>query len=182
MKNDLDSAIARLDDYIRGLEIEPEYEEDLFARALAGNAPELDFRTRLENTLRSMAKRGTLDLWRTAREVEELVASGRRVRIFDIDLANPTPPDLSGDFDIFVTKVSIDLTGIRRCDLEVFTLDGRLLKKIPDIAFDPDDGALFMCCEAELARVSASVKAVSRLWGWSEDESERRLLAEYVSP
>jgi len=125
---------------------------------------------------------GTLDLWRTAREVEELVASGRRVRIFDIDLANPTPPDLSGDFDIFVTKVSIDLTGIRRCDLEVFTLDGRLLKKIPDIAFDPDDGALFLCCEAELARVSASVKAVSRLWGWSEDESERRLLAEYVSP
>lgn len=179
MKNDLDSALARLDDYVRGAELEPEYEEDLFERALEGRAPELAFRSTLEETFRAMNARGTLALWRTAREVEELVASGLRVLRYDFDFANPVPPDLTGDFDILVTKVPVDLRGIRRCEVEVVSLDGRLLKKMPDVAFDPDDGALFMCCEAELARTAAPAKAVTRLFG--VDDSGRRLLVEYVA-
>ena len=55
------------------------YEEDLFARALAGAAPELAFHTALGEQLRAMNARGTLDLWLTARGVERVVASGLRV-------------------------------------------------------------------------------------------------------
>jgi hypothetical protein len=180
--SDLDTALARLDDYLRRhASVEPadDYEQDLFERALAGAAPELGLREHLETALRAMNARGTLDLWLTAREVEQLSARGLRVLHYVLDPPNPAPLDLSADFDILVTKILIDLTGIRRVDAEVLTPDGVRLKLMPDIGFDPKDGAVFACCEAELARVSSAAKTVTRVW--AHDDAGRRLIGEIRS-
>ena len=173
---------ARLDDYLRGHMPEAEveaYEEDLFERALQAAAPELTFRAGLQNTLREMAARGTLELWLTERDLERLVAGGLRVRRYNIDAESFSPPDLTGEFDILVTRVPFDLTGVRRLDAEVFSLSGQQLKRMPDIAFDPADHAIFACCEAELARTAAAMNTVTRVY--AVDDSGRRLVCELKS-
>ena len=175
-----DQALTVLDDYLRGHMPEDQassYEEDLFARALRAEAPELSFRAHVQQNLRTMAERGTLDLWLTARDVERVRASGLRVKFYEIDNTADLPPlDLSDDFDILITKVPFDLTGVRRMDAEVFSATGQPLKTMPDIAFDPADGAVFACCEAELARAADAASTVTRVY--AVEDSGRRLLVE----
>ena len=80
-----DHLLDQLDDYVRGHMPDAQasaYEDELFARALSSEAPELSFRRELGQTFRQMAARGTLDLWLTARGVEELRASGPRPGVF----------------------------------------------------------------------------------------------------
>jgi hypothetical protein len=60
--------------------------------------------------------------------------------------------------------------------VEVSSSDGRLLQTMPDVDFDPADGATYACCEAELARTAAAANRTTRFWG--VDDSGRRLLLE----
>lgn len=181
-----DRALDQLDDYVRGHTPDgqtdaqtDQYEHELFARALANDAPELTFYADMRATLREMAARGTLQLWLTARDVERMLGSGLRIRRYELDVANPQPPDLSGEFDILITKIPFDLSGIRRLDAEVFSASGQPLKRMPEIAFDPADGAVFACCEAELARAADTTHTVTRVY--AVDDSGRRLLCEISS-
>lgn len=178
---DQDAAAARLDDYIRGVVDDvraSDYEEDLFERALAGTARELTFRAGLGATLRAMNARGTLDLWITASDVERLrAAPDLRVVVYELDLAHPVDPEVPPDTDLLITRIPVDLRGIGRLEAEVVAEDGRLLKRMPDIAFDPVDGAVYACCEAELARtVSSTQRTITRVF--ATDDSGRRLVLE----
>ncbi|MET0594451.1 MAG: hypothetical protein ABW133_17245 [Polyangiaceae bacterium] len=183
MRGDIDAAIGSLDDYVRGHMPDAaaqDYEEDLFARALSREAPELTWRDEVGRVLSVMKKRGTLNLWLTARGVDELLDSGLRVLQITVDPAMLADQDLAGDFDILVTKVPIDLTGVQKLDAEVYSSDGsRLLKTMPDIPFDPTDGAVYACCEAELARAASSVASLTRVW--ATDDAGRRLIGEIRS-
>jgi hypothetical protein len=182
MKADIDAAIGSLDDYARGHMDDAsahDYEEALFARALAEEAPELTWHDGLGRVLRIMKARHTLSLWLTAREVAELAQSGLKVLHFQVDTTLFSGPDLTGDFDILVTKVPLDLTGVQKLDAEVLSPEGKHLKMMRDIAFDPADGAVYACCEAELARSAGSVASVTRVW--ATDANGRRLLTEIRS-
>jgi hypothetical protein len=183
MNSDFNGALAELDDYVRGKDSDAQaeaYEDKLFARALAGEAPELTFRAQLARTFNTMDARGTLDLWLTSQDLARLLASGLRVMQFELDLAHPAVPDLSIDFDLLVTKIPLDLAGVRRLDAEVLSSDGVLLKTMPDITFDPRDQAVYACCEAELARTAASVGSITRVW--ATDDHGRRLVSEIGMP
>ncbi len=174
-----DESMAQLDDYVRGNLPESDvdsFEEELFARALRDEAPELAFREDLGRTLLGMRDRGTLDVWLTARGVADLVASGAKVARFDLDLANPGAPDFSQDFDLLVTRVPLSFDGVDTLEADVMTPDGRVLKTMPDIRFDREDGAVYACCERELAIVAAQVSTVTRVWARSS--AGRRLVAE----
>lgn len=176
-----DASIARLDDYVRGCDTAEQaeaYEVDLFMRAVEGAAPELEFRSELGRTFRAMNARGTMDLWLTAKDVERVAKSGRRVVQFELDLAAPAAPELPDEFDILITKVPMPLDGVHRLEAEVFSAaSGERLKVMPDIAFDPADGAVFACCEAELARTAASAPTtVTRVY--AIDDAGRRLVCE----
>jgi hypothetical protein len=182
MKEELKTATARLDDYVRGY---PEdapaedcesYEEALFARALAAAAPELTFRAELAATLREMDARGALEIWLTARDVERLRRSGRNIVFYELDAANPVPPEFTPDSELFIARVPLDLTGVRTLDVEILSLDGRVLKRMPDVHFDASDGAIYACCEAELARTAASsVGTRTRFWATDASGSSRLL-------
>ena len=126
-----------------------------------------------------MKKRGTLSLWLTTRGVDELADSGLRILRFTLDLTQPSGPDLQSEFDILVTKVLIDLTGVRRLEAEVLSPDGRLLKVMSDIPFDTADGAVYACSEADLARAAASVSSLTRVFATYDDG--RRLIGEIRS-
>jgi hypothetical protein len=179
---ELQTATARLDAYVRGY---PEdapaedcerYEEELFARALAGAAPELTFRAGLAAALQGMAARGTLDMWLTARDVERMRGSGLNIVFYEFDASNPVPPELGPDSELIITKIPLDLTGVRTLDIEILSREGRVLKRMPDVHFDAADGAIYACCEAELARTAASSTGTrTRLWATDESGSPRLL-------
>ena len=52
----------------------------------------------------------------------------------------------------------------------------RLSKVMPDVSFDAVDGAVFLCCEGDLARATAGFVATTRFYARYDDG--RRLLAE----
>ena len=179
MTHEHQAALARLDDYVRGHHDEQfarDYEQELFSRALRGQAPELDFRAALNATLRTMQTRGTLDLWLTQREVAQVRASNLRTFLYEYDPANPTLPEIPPDTDLLITRIPVDLSGVQSLEAEIVGDDGRSLKRMPDVRFDPEDGAIYACCEADLARTAAGAQRPTRLW--AVDDSGRRLLAE----
>jgi hypothetical protein len=176
------SALSMLDDYVRGHQTDKEasgYEEALFERALAANAPELGFRTGLSGTLREMDVRGTINVWITSKQVNEMQAKGLRLALYELDLVNLREPVIPDDVDLFITRIPVDLTGVQRIDVEVFSDTGRVLKRMPDVHFDVADGAIYACCEAELARTAAAANRLTRLW--ATREGERTLLLEVPS-
>ncbi|HEY3498527.1 MAG TPA: hypothetical protein VGK73_27740 [Polyangiaceae bacterium] len=175
-----ETALARLDDYVRGQDDEPgsaAYEEELFGRALEGDAPELAFHTGLGATLRHMNSRGTLDIWLTARDVERVRASGLKAVILEYHPDDHAPLDLPPDTDLMIMRVPIPLEGVRSLEAEVYASDGRLLKRMPDIHFEPADGAVFACCDADLARTASSVP-LTLTKVWAVTDTGRRLLIE----
>lgn len=170
---------ARLDEYVRGEGSEESaaaYEDELFARALAGDAPELSFRHGLEVAFRSMEARGTTELWMTAKQVEEMRAKGTRVAFVEFDPAKGEVAPFPEDTEILVTRIPVDLTGVERLDIEILSPDEVLLKAMPEVSFDPSDQAIFACCEIDLARVSIASRAIAR--AFSVEKSGRRLLVE----
>jgi hypothetical protein len=179
-----ETALARLDDYVRGQHDEATaaaYEEELFERALEGGAPELAFHTGLVSTLRMMNSRGSLDLWLTARDVERVRASGLKTVMLDYQLDAREPLDLPPDTDLMIMRIPLPLEGVRALEAEIYASDGRLLKRMPDVHFEPADGAIFTCCEADLARTAASTsRTLTKLW--ADTDTGRRLLIELRIP
>jgi len=172
-------ALSRLDDYTRGHgddASQREYEESLFDRALAGEAPELGFHAGLGATLRAMNARGTLELWLTASQVEKLRNSGLRTALYELDLEDPKPAEIPPDAELFITRVKLDLSDVQRLECEVVDDQGHILKRMPDVVFDATENAIYACCEAELARMAAASNRLTRLW--ATGRSGRRLLAE----
>ena len=177
--SEVDPALVRLDDYVRGQQRDDEvaeFEQDLFERALADAAPELTFRAGLAHALRVMAASGTLELWLRKAQVDALRASGRRIVFFELDVNNIVVPPIPADAELLITRIPVDLRGVRTVDAEVQTEDGVLLKRMPDIGFDVEEGAVYACCEAELARAAGSVS--TRTFVWGTRDGERQLLLE----
>lgn len=173
------SDLDRLDDYLRGAMTDGEvdaYEDELFARAAAGAAPELAFRESLARSVRRAVERGTFEMYLTAAEADRIAASGLKVQ--RLELAN-TPEmqtcALERDCDLTITRFPIDLTGARGLDVEIYAGD-RLSKAMPDVSFDVSDGAVFLCCEGELARATAGFVARTKLYARYDDG--RRMVAE----
>jgi hypothetical protein len=179
--SDLQTALARLDDYVRlHHEDEDAYEEELFERALEGNAPEAVFHAGLASTLRRMNARGTLDVWLTASDLERVRASGLKAVFLEWDPENQAPLDLPPDADLLIMRIPLPLEGVRSLEAEVYSLDGTLLKRMPDVLFDREDGAAYACCEAELARTAMnSPKTVTKVFAVTD--TERRLVVELPS-
>jgi hypothetical protein len=179
---EIDTAIARLDDYVRGRDADggatvDGYEEDLFARALAGDADELRFRDDLGSMVRALAGRGALDMWLTARDAAEVRASGVPATYYDLaDVENP-PPEIAPDAELVLARIPLPLAGVRAVDVDVLAPDGRLLKRMPDVAFDPADGAVFACCDVGLARIASASRCLIRFWG-TGDAGARRVIGE----
>lgn len=178
---DLDESLVTLDGYLRGHGTDAEaaaIEADLFERAFADAAPELVFVDELTSMVQRLGQRGTLELYIRAADVERIRASNRKVQM--IEIANK--PELQSyvieaDTDVLIARTAIDLRGFEELDLELYLGDSDVPAKVMrDISFDADDGAVFMCCEGELARATTGIRTKTRLFG--RDTNGRRLITE----
>lgn len=173
----IDDRLDRLDDYVRGQKRDDDeaYEEDLFARALEGDAKELVAFDSLTASLRDLARRGTLPNFATATEVERLRQDlGTHAVFVEPETATQS---ISKDAKLLIIKVPLDLTGIDRVDVENVVEGVGVVKTMPDVVFEKGATALYLCCEMALAtRAGAVGPIVTRFWGYRD--GERRLLHE----
>jgi hypothetical protein len=126
--------------------------------------------------LRELDRRGSLSLWLTRREVERLCAAGKGAFLDTFDQNEPLVPGIPDGIELFITKIPLELGGVRRLDVEIYSADGTLIKTMPEVTFDPADQAIYACCEADLARTAASSRTISRFY--ATDDAGRRLLLE----
>lgn len=178
---DFHESVIALDGYLRGRGTDLDaaaLEEDLFERAFADAAPELVFVDELASMVRSLAEHGTLELYIRAADVERIRTLNRKVQMVElVNTAEPQSYTLERDADVVIARVPIDLRGLDELDVEVYLGDSdEAVKVMRDIAFDEDAGAIFFCCEGDLARATANVRTRSRLYG--RDGGGRRLIAE----
>ncbi|HEX5101769.1 MAG TPA: hypothetical protein VFV94_19795 [Polyangiaceae bacterium] len=155
-------ALAALDDYASGLMPEAEaeaFEEELFARAARGEAPEASF----TETLRRAAewiqtRRGSFEVGSTRAEVDRLLASGARITYMDFgDCTKPVDiPPLDPKLDFFIYRVGVDLRAedYDTIDVVVETERGEYIKTFRDVRYDATDGAFYGICEGPLAEIS----------------------------
>lgn len=155
------AALAALDDYTSGLMPEAEadaFEEELFARAARGEAPEAEFVEGLRRAAEWLARRGTFEVGATRAEVDALLTSGARVAYMDFgDCSTPVDvPPLAPDLEYVVYRVGVDLRGLDydAIDVVVETPSGEYIKTFRDVRYDTDEGAFYGVCEAPLAEIS----------------------------
>lgn len=151
--------LAELDDYASGLMPETEadaFEEDLFARAALGAAPEAEFVERLRRAVEWVNQRGPFKVGNTRADIDAVLTSGLKV-VF-VDLGDGTAPvdipPIAPDLDLFTYRLGVDLRGYDFVDVVVESPSGDFIKRFRDVAYDPSDGALYGMCEAPLARIS----------------------------
>lgn len=177
-----DELLERLDDYVRGEERDDDeaYEEELFARALAGTARELVAFDSLTASLFDLARRGTLPNFATAAQAERLRQEGGRVFYVDTMAgAWEIPPDA----ELLIIKVPLDLASVDRVDVENLVEGIGSVKTMPDVLFEKGGDAIYLCCEASLARRADAMGAViTRFWGHRAGEKQLLLELDWSAP
>lgn len=171
--------IERLAGYLDGHGDGDAYEEELFARAAAGLAPELAKLDAIVSGIVDLAERGTFELWLDAAECERMRARyGERLSF--VDLGREPGPDAAAarDVDIVITRIPVDLQGVDEVEVEVVAERGGTLKTMR-AAIEPGADALYACCEGDLARRAFRPGVITRFWAVAP--GERRLLRELVT-
>ncbi len=183
MKEQRLERLARVDDYVRGEMPEAEvdgFEDDLFARALAGEAPELAAYHSLVASLRDIAERGTLMTYITALDATKMRERyGDRLVYFDLPNDGTTHLDIPKDAELFLTRVALDVQDAERIDVEIAVEGVGPIKVMPDITFEREEGAIYIACEGDLARMTVNMPVRTRYWGHTP--SGRKLLADTLT-
>jgi hypothetical protein len=147
-----DDALTLLDDYLSAAMPDAQsaaFEEELFAEAAAGRAPELGYLDAFFEQARWFAARGGFLSGATAQVVAEL----RELRgVHHIDVEADTQVNAwPADTKLVVYRLAVDLRGYADIDVEITTPEGEHRKWFRDVAYDPADGALYGACDAPLA-------------------------------
>jgi hypothetical protein len=169
--------LRALDDYQSGAMSDAEaeaFEEALFDGEGAAEAAFVDRVARLSAWL---VDRGTFFLGHTRGEVEALLQT-HRCTVVDCGSGGFTRVRAPRSAELFITKLTIDLRGVERVDVESYVEGYGLVKTMRDIRFDPADGALYGVCEAPLAHLSFGHGQPVRSKIVGIRDGERRVLAE----
>ena len=150
-----DDSLALLDDYLSGAMSDAHagaFEENLFAEAAAGRAPELAYLDAFFEQARWFATRGGFASGATAQIVNEL-RQLPGVHYIDVE-AKTEIPAWPADTKLVVYRLAVDLRGYENIDVALVTPAGEHRKWFRDVSFDPADGALYGVCDAPLAATS----------------------------
>jgi hypothetical protein len=147
-----DDALTRLDDYLSAAMPDAHavaFEEELFAEAAAGRAPELRYLDTFFEQARWFATRGGFSSGATATLIAEL---RKLPRVHYLDLEKDTQVSAwPADTQLVVYRLAVDLRGYENIDVEITTPEGEHRKWFRDVSYDPADGALYGACDAPLA-------------------------------
>lgn len=147
--------LAALDDYVAG--VADGFDVDAFEASLFADPDdeELRFLDRISRLGEEIVAIGALHPGLTRREIDALVAAGRRVDLRDVGSPRTytlTPP--ADGAEIVVQRADLGLRDVAFVDIEIDLPGIGHVKTLRDVKVDPDDGAVYSCCEATLFRMA----------------------------
>jgi len=171
------SELDELDDYLFGTmpdEQAAPFEEALFDQAALGEHALLDFVAEVGVLGRVVLQRAG-SVPPTAASIEALRQRGFRVEVADATPGTPYQARWSAEAELVVTHFVLDMRGhTGRFDVDIETPDGEVLKTLPEVTCDPDDGSFYAICEASLARLTQGAHVFWRLY--ETENGQRRLV------
>jgi hypothetical protein len=176
--------LADLDDYVSGQMQEGEaaaFEERMFeAAAHPDLQAELVFLDRLARAVDHIAGLGSLHPALTKRELEALIALGRRVDLRELGAPGTftvTPP--AAGAELVVQRADLELFDVASIDLEIDLPELGHVKTLRDLKVDPDDGAVYACCDATLFQMAFTQSARTTFRVVVVREGRRQTIARY---
>jgi hypothetical protein len=152
---------AELDDYVSGHMGEAEseaFEERLFhAEAQPELQAELLFLDRLTQLTEHIVQLGSLNPGLTRSELDALIARGRRVDLREITPGSFAVAPAAADAELVVQRADLQLFGVKSVDLEIDLPELGHVKTLRDLTVDPEDGAVYACCDATLFRMATEM-------------------------
>lgn len=157
-----------LDDYLFGVmpeESAAPFEEALFERAARGEHALLQFVEGVGVLGRVVLQRVGSAMPPTADSINTLRRRGFKVEVADAVPGTPYQARWSAEAEMVVTHFVVDMRGHSgRFDVEIETPDGHVVKVIPEVTYDPNDGSFYALCEASLARASQGAHVFWKLY------------------
>lgn len=172
------SSLERLDDYESGALTDADaFEEELFERAAAGNAVELQFLDAVCNELAFLARKNQFGESHSAEEIAELRAKNPHAHYVDLGSGGAVPiAAWPSDTNRVIFQIRLDLRGYEHVEIENVRPDGTPIITFRDVRCDPNDGNVYGVCFESLARLAfAHGPVIARVSG--VQEGERKLVA-----
>ncbi|HYP74589.1 MAG TPA: hypothetical protein VER12_01465 [Polyangiaceae bacterium] len=175
-----DDSLSLLDDYLAAAmsdEHAADFEEQMFAAAAAGRAPELGYLDALFQQAQWFTSRGGFSSGATAAQIAEL-RKLPNVHYIDVE-ADTRVSAWPADTKFVVYRLDVDLRGYENIDVAIVTPEGEHRKWFRDVAYDPADGALYGACDAPLA-VSTFRREplIARIQASRAETGKREIVAE----
>jgi hypothetical protein len=156
-----DPQLAELDDYVSGQMSETErdaFEERMFSMELhAELQAELLFLDRMTRLAEHIVQLGSLHPGLTKRELDALIALGRRVDLRELGAPGTitvTPP--AAGAQLVVQRADLRVFDVESVDVEIDLPELGHVKTLRDLKVDPEDGAVYACCDATLFQMAMS--------------------------
>lgn len=133
----------------------------------------------LADSLRALARSGSLQVVVPDRFVEHAVQTGMRVREYAPPRGESVQCTVAADDDLLVARLAVDLTTAQRVDLSWCDPHGVELQRQADIPVRADGGTVICQQSITWAKASPSSTMTARLLG-VDDSGDERLLGEYT--
>ena len=133
----------------------------------------------LADSLRALARSGSLHVVVPDRFVEHAVQSGLRVREYAPPRGESVQCTVAADDDFLVARLAADLTTAQRVDLSWCDSHGTELQRQADIPVRADGGSVICQQSITWAKASPSSSMIARLFA-VDDRGDERLLGEYT--
>lgn len=174
--------LVELDDYLSGRMSDAErdaFEERLFALDSVLQE-EVAFLDRLARLAYHIVELGTLHPSLTRKELDTLVALGRRVDLRELGQPGTIAvAPLEAGAEVVVQRADLRLFDVDSVDLEIDLPELGHVKTLRDLTVDPDDGAVYACCDATLFQMAMSQGPMTTFRVVAVREGRRETIARY---
>ena len=133
----------------------------------------------LSDSLRGLARSGTLRVVVSDAFVQHAAQSGQRIREYGAMPGDVVQCTVSAEDDYLVARLGADLTGATRVDLSFSTPQRVEIGRLADIPINPDTGTVLYQESIAFAQASPDNSMIMRLLTVDADGGER-LLGEYA--
>ncbi|HEV8393733.1 MAG TPA: hypothetical protein VGQ37_05630 [Vicinamibacterales bacterium] len=170
---------SALMDYWLGL-LSPDAEETLEAHLLACDAcgDRLRSTIALTESLRTLARSGSLQVVVSERMVKQAEHQGHRVRQYATQPGESVQCTVAADDDFLIARLAADVSRAPRVDLSWCDAQGAEWRRMADIPVRADAGEVLCQWAITIAKASPSNTMVARLL--AVDEQGESLLGEYT--
>lgn len=133
----------------------------------------------LAETIRNLAREGSLRMIVTQEYLDRAAAQGLRVHQYDVPAGGNVQCTVTAEDNILIGRLAVNLKGAKTVDLSICDERGREQLRLRDIPVRPGAGSVIYQESITFAKASPANTMIARLYAVDETGAER-LLGEYT--